>query len=106
MNNKKKIILLGLNEINFFFIEEYIELGYLSNFKKLFNKHGYIKTISENKYELLEPWIQWVSIHTGKTYEEHEVFRLGDIVKRNDLKQLWEIAEEKGLSVGAISPFT
>jgi hypothetical protein len=105
MSNKKKSILLGLNEINFLFVEEYIKLGYLSNFKKLFSKYGYIKTTSEKDYELLEPWIQWVSIHTGKTYAEHHVFRLGDIVKRNDLKQLWEIAEEKGLSVGAVSPF-
>ncbi len=102
---KKKIILVGLNEINFSYIEEYIKFGYLPNFKTLLEKYGYKRTISESDYHLLEPWIQWVSIHTGKMYNEHKVFRLGDIVERNDLKQLWEIAEEKGLSVGAISPF-
>jgi hypothetical protein len=102
---KKKIILIGLNEINFSYVEEYIKLGYLPAFKKLFSNHGYKKTISENEYQLLEPWIQWVSIHTGKMYNEHKVFRLGDIAERDDLKQLWEIAEEKGLSVGAVSPF-
>lgn len=101
----KKSILLGLNEINFEFIQEYINKGYLPNFKRLFSAYGYKKTTSESDYELLEPWIQWVSIHTGKTYDEHKVFRLGDIVDRDDLKQLWEIAEEKGLSTGAISPF-
>jgi hypothetical protein len=101
----KKVILLGLNEINFEFVERYISLGYLPNFQKLIAKHGYKKTISEDKYELLEPWIQWVSIHTGKMYAEHQVYRLGDIVQRPDLKQLWEIAEAKGLSVGAVSPF-
>ena len=30
----KKIILLGFNELNFPFIEKYIQLGYLKNFKK------------------------------------------------------------------------
>ncbi len=102
---RKKTILLGLNELNFEIIEKYIELGFLPNFKVLFAKYGYKNTISENKYELLEPWIQWVTIHTGKTYDEHQIFRLGDIVDHKNLSQLWNVAEEKGLSVGAISPF-
>lgn len=102
---QKKVILLGLNEINFDFIEAYIAKGYLPNFKTLFEKNGYIQTTSENEYKLLEPWIQWVTIHTGKTYAEHKIFRLGDIIGRNDLEQLWEIAEKKSLSVAAVSPF-
>ena len=102
---KQKVILLGLNELNFDFIQKYVAKGHLPNFKGLIAKFGYHETTSEAKYELLEPWIQWVSVHTGKTFDEHRVFRLGDIVERPDLKQLWEIAEEKGLTVGAISPF-
>lgn len=101
----KKTIFLALNELNFEFIQRYIDLGHLKAFKHLFEKFGYKETTSESEYKLLEPWIQWVTVHTGKTYAEHEVFRLGDIVNRPDLTQLWEIAEEKGLSVGAISPF-
>ncbi|MEO7309811.1 MAG: alkaline phosphatase family protein [Chitinophagaceae bacterium] len=102
---KQKVILLGLNELNFDYIEAYIKQGHLPNFKTLYSKYGFCQTTSESKYDLLEPWIQWVSIHTGKTYDEHQVYRLGDIVERQDLKQLWEIAEERGLKVGAISPF-
>jgi hypothetical protein len=101
----EKSILLGLNEINFEFVQKYIDRGLLPNFKRIFSKNGYKTTTSESSYELLEPWIQWVSIHTGKTYEEHKVFRLGDIAERGDLKQLWEVAEAKGHSVGAVSPF-
>ena len=103
--SKEKIILVGLNELNFEYIETYCDKGLLPNFKHIFESYGYKKTLSENEYRLLEPWIQWVTLHTGKLYEEHKVFRLGDIVDRKDLKQLWEIAEEKGLSVGAVSPF-
>jgi len=102
---KQKVILLGLNELNFDYIEAYINQGHLPNFKTLYAQNGFCQTTSENKYELLEPWIQWVSVHTGKTYDEHQVFRLGDIVDRKELVQLWEIAEAKGLKVGAISPF-
>ncbi len=102
---KSKTILLGLNELNFDYIKYYNSIGLLPNIKRLFETYGYTETTSENEYKLLEPWVQWVTIHTGKTYEEHKVFRLGDIVNRKDLKQIFEIAEEKGLSVGAISPF-
>ena len=102
---KNKLILLGLNELNFNFIEHYIDLGHLQNFKRIFEEYGYSETTSEDEYRLLEPWIQWVTVHTGKKYKEHNVFRLGDIVKRKDLKQIFEIAEEKGYSVGAVSPF-
>ncbi len=102
---KEKLILLGLNELNFDYIKYYSEKGLLPNFKYLFNEFGYSATTSEKEYQLLEPWIQWVTVHTGKDYDEHQVFRLGDIVERKDLKQIFEIAEEKGLTVGAVSPF-
>lgn len=102
---ERKTILIGLNELNFGYIQTYIDKGGLPNFKYIFETFGYKETTSEDEYRLLEPWIQWVTLQTGKAYSEHEVFRLGDIVERNDLKQLWEIAEEKGLSVGAVSPF-
>ena len=54
---------------------------------------------------MLEPWIQWVTVQTGKSYAEHKVFRLGDIVEHPDLIQIFEILENKGYLVGAVSPF-
>ncbi len=102
---RKQTILVGLNEINFEYIEKYNQKGLLPNFKKIFDAQGYCQTTSEDKYELWEPWVQWVTLHTGKTFEEHKIFRLGDIVDHPNVKQLWNVAEDKGLSVGAISPF-
>jgi hypothetical protein len=102
---KNKTILLGLNELNFDYIKFYISQGLLPNFKKLFDIQPPIETVSENEYKLLEPWVQWVTIHTGKTFEEHKVFRLGDIVNNRELSQLFEELETEGLSIGAISPF-
>ena len=105
MKNKDQIILLGLNEINFHFILTYIKMGLLPNFKFLFEKYKIIKTVSEKQYELLEPWIQWPTIYTGKEYKDHKLFRLGDILNRNDLKQIFEELEDSGFSVGVVSPF-
>ena len=98
------MILLALNELNLDFIKGYVSQGKLSNFGKLL-EHGIVNTTSEAKYELLEPWIQWATVQTGKTYKEHQLFRLGDIVDRIDLHQIFEDLEKSGLSVGAISPF-
>ena len=98
------MILLALNELNIDFVKGYIKEGRLPNFNILFN-NGIVTTTSEEKYELLEPWIQWVTVHSGKSYGEHLVFRLGDIVHRKDLLQIFEDLEDSGLSIGAISPF-
>ena len=102
---KNKTILLGLNELNFNYIKFYITQGLLPNFKKIFEIQPPVETVSENEYKLLEPWVQWVTIHTGKTFDEHKVFRLGDIVNNPELSQIFEELESKGLSVGAVSPF-
>jgi hypothetical protein len=102
---KNKTILLGLNELNFDYIRFYINQGLLPNFKKILDIQPPIETISEGDYKLLEPWVQWVTIHTGKTFEEHKVFRLGDVVNNPKLSQIFEELEAEGLSVGAVSPF-
>ena len=102
---KNKTILLGLNELNFDYIKFYINQGLLPNFKKIFNTQPPIETTSENEYKLLEPWVQWVTIHSGKSYKEHNIFRLGDIVNYPELSQIFEELEAEGLSVGAVSPF-
>jgi len=102
---KQPLILLGLNEVNFEYIQHYIARGYLPNFKKLFEQSALIKTSSEEAYEELEPWIQWVSIQTGKTFSEHGIFRLGDVVEDGNT-QIWEHLEDKyGITVAALSPF-
>jgi Type I phosphodiesterase / nucleotide pyrophosphatase len=98
-----KVALVELNELNFEAVHFYIGRGYLHTFKQLLDRHGYIETTSETMYEELEPWIQWVTAHTGLTLKEHGVFRLGDIVNY-DIPQIWEQLEQLGYSVGAISP--
>jgi hypothetical protein len=98
-----RLLLVELNEINFDVVKLYVDSGEsLPGFELLF-KNNLKTTSSEDIYENLEPWIQWPSVHTGKKYEEHGVFRLGDIVNF-DHKQIFEKVEEAGFSVGAISP--
>jgi hypothetical protein len=99
----QQLILVELNEINFDFVRAYVAQGKLPTLGALISRHGIVETTSEQDYDHLEPWIQWVTAHTGKTYAEHGVFRLGDIVD-HDIEQIWEFLENNGVSIGAISP--
>lgn len=99
---KKPLLLIELNEVNFDRIKPYLSSGQLPNFSRIFTA-GVGRTESEGEYELLEPWIQWVSAHTGLCAKEHKITRLGDIVNRQDLKQIFEVLEENGYRVGTVS---
>ena len=96
------LILIELNEINFDLVRRYIEedadLPVLSQLMR----QGESKSLSEDIYDHLEPWIQWPSVHTGKTYNEHQVFRLGDAVNYTGM-QLFEEIEGRGYIVGNLS---
>src|SRR5476651_455133 len=99
----KPLLFVELNEVNFEFIEHYARRGALPVFERLIGEHGYARTRSEDAYEQIEPWIQWFTVHTGKSYAEHQVFRLGDGPQAG-IAQIWEQLEKKGLKVGAFSP--
>jgi hypothetical protein len=103
INSNKRLILIELNEINFDIVSQYIatDNSRFPSFRKLLAGPT-VRTIGEGPYEQLEPWIQWVSVHTGKTYADHGVFRLGDIVG-SSVPQIFERLEESGLRVGAVS---
>jgi hypothetical protein len=102
-NSRKRLILIELNEINFDVVEKYVaaDAGRFPALKKLLNG-ARIRTTSEEKYEQLEPWIQWPSVHTGCTFAEHGIFRLGDVVGTK-APQIFEQLEQAGCKIGVIS---
>ncbi len=102
LNRKyKKIIQIELNEISEPIITQLISKGKLPNFAKINKDWKYLNTTSEEVYDNIEPWIQWVTAHTGKTFDEHKIFRLSDV---HDLEhsQIWEALSEKNIESGII----
>lgn len=96
------LLFIELNEVNLNYVQKYIDSGIsLPNFQKLLES-GFTITSSEIDYDTLEPWIQWPSVHTGLTFEQHKLFRLGDGA-RYEGSQLFEVVESHGYSVGVIS---
>lgn len=97
----KKVIQLELNEISEPIIAQLISKGKLPNFAKIHNNWTYLNTTSEEDYENIEPWIQWVTAHTGKDFADHKIFRLSDV---HDLehKQIWEALSERNIESGIV----
>jgi hypothetical protein len=98
--NNKRLILVELNEVNLEFARAYAERKPLIHLQRVIK--GFRRTSSEMDYEKLEPWIQWVSVHTGKVAADHRIVRLGDIVGCG-IPQLFEVVEAAGYTVGVIS---
>ena len=98
--SKKKILLIQLNEVNFHLVKKYSSSIEFKFFNKSFFEE-LISTESEKEYELLEPWIQWVSVYTGKSAKEHQIFRLGDI-KKFSADTIFNTVEKLNKSVGVI----
>lgn len=100
------VIFVELNELNFDLIHEYLDAGCnLPNLEKVTKNFRKVTTLAEQVYEYNEPWIQWVSVHTGLPFSDHQVFRLGDAnAKLQDKVQIFELLEQQGMKVGAVSP--
>lgn len=100
----RALTLLELNELNFDIVSRCVKQApsEFPNFSCLL-KTECRETSSESTYAKLEPWIQWVSAHTGLTADEHGVFRLGDAVN-TEIPQLLGALERQGITVGGVSP--
>lgn len=100
MGNQKKIILLELNEFNAALLEKAgRELG-LQNIQDVLSAPK-TDTFTRDTYEsnFLEPWVQWVSVHTGKASARHQIKHLGD-VPHLGIPQLWETLSQYGITSG------
>jgi len=100
----KKLNLIELNEINFDLVQKYIDQNpkAFSGFNRLL-KLTTFQTFGESEYDRIEPWVHWVSVHTGLDFKQHQVLRLGDIVEF-DGEQIFEQLENLGFKIGCVSP--
>ncbi|MGD2169418.1 MAG: alkaline phosphatase family protein [Chlamydiota bacterium] len=95
-----KTIFLELNEFNENLLQEAGQALHLKNIQRLFSFHK-SATWTDDTYDsgFLEPWVQWVSVHTGLPSSEHQVKHLGNVPQVVH-KQLWEKLSDKKISSG------
>lgn len=86
----KKLFLLELNEFNLNLLTECSQIYSLKNVQKILQFYK-TETISsdDERSEYLEPWVQWVSVHTGVSSKEHSIKHLGDVPEL-DFPQIWQ----------------
>jgi hypothetical protein len=96
----KKILLVELNEFNTGLFEAAARDHSLKNIQKVCAWKK-TETLTEDTYDsgFLEPWSQWVSIHTGKSSAQHGINHLGD-VPNMQYPQIWESLGRAGISSG------
>lgn len=93
----RRVIQIELNEISRPVIKSLLQAQKnLPHFARIEQDWHHSMTTSENEYELIEPWIQWITAHTGKAFADHGILHLGD-VDRLQHPQIWELLSDRGV---------
>ena len=98
----KNILSIELNEINHEWLEFYANSSKLNNIKKILQLNKVVTT-SETNYRNLEPWIQWPTFYSGKSFNKHKCFHLGDSLNKK-YYSIYDFFQDQGFSVLAFAP--
>ncbi|WP_435005231.1 hypothetical protein P12x_003126 [Tundrisphaera lichenicola] len=90
--------MLEFNELTPSLMDRFIAAGHLPNFERLrAESHVYV-TDAEEDGDNLQPWVQWVSVHTGLSASAYGITRLSDGHKLRE-KAIWDLISEAGYRV-------
>ncbi len=90
-----RVILLEFNELCPTLMHRFMSQGKLPNFQRLYGESQVCITEADGEPPHLEPWIQWVTVHSGVPYQEHGIQNLDEGHKLRH-KCIWEIVSEAG----------
>ena len=98
--NKKQIDLLAiyLNEFNFKYLFKGAKKYKCKNILEVLNLKK-VKTFTKDIYQDvdLDPWVQSVSINTGKSSKKHKILKLGQPVEKKQF-QIWDKLSQNKIS--------
>ncbi len=99
MITKKNLAIFEINECDFNFFLKGATKYHFPIIKNYLTKKNKITTFTIDKEEglNLDPWVQWVTVHTGVRSSKHKIYRLGQKLN-NNVKQIWDIISDKGIS--------
>ena len=95
---KKNLLFLELNECDFSYFlygankYNFPKIKYFISKKKI-----KIYTLDKKEGLNLDPWVQWVSTHTGVNSDTHKTYRIGQKLNIK-IKQIWDILAQKKIS--------
>ncbi len=97
---KNRVLFIELNEFNYELLDtasRHLNLKHIQKILALNATQTHTDDLYESDY--LEPWVQWVSLHTGSSSQEHKIKHLGD-VPHLDNEQIWEKLSKEGVTSG------
>jgi hypothetical protein len=100
MMNPRKVLLIELNEINWRLLDPFIAQGKLPNFERLRRTGSFGAPLATEVPPYLDPWISWVTLHTGVRREAHGASVLEQQAETIRAKRTWQYAVEAGKTVG------
>jgi hypothetical protein len=94
---------MEMNELCPSLLYTWMQQGKLPNFKALYDRAQIFETEADVADPAnLEPWIQWYSVHTGLSFDQHRVFNLTD-GKRAAHEDIYTTLIRHGLRVGSFA---
>jgi hypothetical protein len=102
---RKKIILIELNELTPELMERFMGSGRLTNFERFKSESLVYKTHAAEQPSELEPWIQWPTVHSGLDYDEHRLLNLdeGHLLQSPRLWDIFSRAGKRSLVFGSMN---
>jgi hypothetical protein len=92
------MLLIELNEFNKDLLHNIAAIHGLKHLQQVLGwRHAGTWTSDEYETGFLEPWVQWVSVHTGVASDQHGVKNLGDVPNLAE-DQIWERWSWRGLT--------
>lgn len=99
----RKVLLLELNEVNWPVIDQLIAQrgpGFLPNFGRLRSEGTWATPVALEQPPHLDPWVTWVTLHTGVPREVHGASVLEQDAESLHAQRLWDYVDAAGQSVG------
>jgi Type I phosphodiesterase / nucleotide pyrophosphatase len=93
-----RLILIEFNELSPVLMDKFIAAGKLPNFERLRRESEVCLTDAGEEQENLEPWIQWVTVHSGLPYAEHGIRNLNEGSKLAE-PNVWDLLSDAGRQV-------
>ena len=95
---RKDLLLIYLNEFNLEFLLKGAKKYNCKSIKEILKLNKIVTYTKDKKQdEDLDPWVQSVSINTGKSSKKHKVFKLGEVLKKKHI-QMWDKLSKKKIS--------
>ncbi|MFO0758040.1 MAG: hypothetical protein U0359_16205 [Byssovorax sp.] len=100
VSRPRKVLLLEFNEINWTIIDPMIAKGKLPTFARLRAEGTTASPESVDQVPHLDPWVTWVTVHTGVDRSVHGATVLEQDVASIKARRTWQYAVEAGKSIG------